>query len=151
MGRLSRSYGPIGPEAGGMSLPTFIPPTGAPFETARLLTAATRCWRHARDDGKPVQQALHRMLVPHRCEMLAPVFDSYLTLCEAALGRCIAVGEGAQSPDERLLLGLLDGSMRRRNCIDCARGPASALDCAICSTRIMLAMTLSQPGGRMLQ
>ncbi|MDR6145790.1 MULTISPECIES: hypothetical protein [unclassified Sphingomonas] len=126
-------------------------PMGAAPDAAGLLTAAARCWRYARDGGRPVQQALHRMLAPHRCEMLAPVFDSYLTLCEAALGRCIDVGECARSDDECLLLGLLDGSMRRRACIDCNKGAASALDCAICSTRIMLAMTLGAPRGYGLQ
>lgn len=128
-----------------------LTPTDIACDAAGLLTQAARCWRRARDHGEPVQQALHRMLSPHKCGMLAPVFDSYLTLCEAALGRRIAVGDVLLSPDEHLLLGLLDGSMRRRACVDCTQGAASALDCAICSTRIMLAMTLGHPDGRMLQ
>lgn len=120
---------------------TSTPPAEAAGDVENLLTAAARCWRLARDHRQPVQQALHRMLSRHKREMLAPVFDSYLTLCEAALGRPIAVGRSAHSMDEHLLLGLLDGSMRRRNCIDCAHDAASALDCAICSTRIMLALS----------
>jgi hypothetical protein len=110
------------------------------FRADALVTAAARCWRVARDGGEPIQQSLHAMLAPHDCGMLAPVFDSLMTLCEAALGRPITVGGVALSEDERLLLGLLDGSKCRRVCIECAEGPASALDCAICSTRIMMGL-----------
>lgn len=108
---------------------------------ASLVTAAVRRWCKARDGGEPVQQSLHAMLAPHDCGMLAPVFDSLMTLSEAALGRRIVVGGAIPSDDEHLLLGLLDGSRQRRTCIDCARSAASALDCAICSTRIMMALT----------
>lgn len=109
-----------------------------------MVTVAARCWRAARDTGAPVQQRLHALLSPHDCGMLAPVFDSLMTLCEAALGRKIAVGGAVLSDDENLLLGLLDGSKPRRACIDCADGPARALDCAICSTRIMMALTMGR-------
>lgn len=51
------------------------------------------------------------------------------------------------SADEHLLLGLLDGSRPRRACIDCAEGAASALDSPICSTRIMMTLTLDRPTG----
>lgn len=71
--------------------------------------------------------------------MLAPVFDSLMILCEAALGRPVAVGSGAAlSEDERLLIGLLDGSRHRRASIRCTESAATALDCAISSTRIMV-------------
>lgn len=82
------------------------------------------------------------MLAPLDCGMLAPVFDSLMTLWEAALGRKITVGGVTLSEDELLLLGLLDGSRPRRACIDCAEGAASALDCAICSTRMMMALVM---------
>jgi len=128
----------------------------APIERARplpdsrvLVMAAARCWRVARDTGAPVQQCLHAVLAPLRCDMLAPVFDSLMTLCEAALGRSIRAGTAAPSDDEALLLGLLDGSKRRSACIDCAAGPASALDCAICSTRIMIALAMGPPSREM--
>lgn len=114
-------------------------------DSAELVTAAVRCWRKAHDGGEPVQQSLHRMLEAHDYGMLAPVFDSLMALCEAALGRRIAVGGAGLSEDERLLLGLLDGSRPRRACIDCEQGAASALDCAICSTRIMMALTAAHP------
>lgn len=109
--------------------------------SAGLVAGAARCWRVARDSGEPVQRCLYALLNPLDYGMLSPVFDSLMTLCEAALGRKIMVGAAARlSDDEHLLLGLLDGSRQRRACIDCAPGAASALDCAVCSTRIMLAL-----------
>lgn len=103
----------------------------------RLVLAAARCWRMARDGRASVQQCLYMMLSPHEWGMLAPVFASLMTLCEAALGRPIAVGGASLSEDECLLLGLLDGSKSRRVCIDCA----------ICSTRIMMTLTKDGPIG----
>lgn len=120
------------------------------LDAKELVTAAVRCWRAARDEGEPVQQTLHAMLARHDCGMLAPVFDSLMVLCEAALGRPIAVGERASSEDERLLIGLLAGSQRHRACIDCTEGMGRALDCALCATRVMLAMTLGTPKGALL-
>jgi hypothetical protein len=112
---------------------------------ADLLIAAGRCWRAARDGDLPVQQALHALLAPRGYGMMAPVLDSLMRLYEAALGRTLVFGkEGAPTADGSLLLGLLDGSRSRRKCIDCTAGAASALDCAICSTRIMMGLS---PGG----
>lgn len=126
-----------------MTAPSLANPADLPSGVRDLVTTATRCWRAARDDGGPVQQRLHALLAPRDCGMLAPVFDSLASLCEAALGRPITVGRSAElSNDERLLIGLLDGSKPRHACIDCAEGAASALDCAICSTRIMIALTI---------
>lgn len=75
--------------------------------------------------------------------MLAPVFDSLIRLYENALGRPIVVGVSeAPSEDERLLLELLKGS---RACTGCPRNARRLLDCALCSTRIMMSLTL-RPG-----
>lgn len=83
--------------------------------------------------------------------MLAPVLDSLCLFYEAALGRSMRVGEATMlSDDEHLLLGLLDGS-KPRQCLDCPTGAATALNCALCSTRIMLALTVGYPDGRTLQ
>jgi len=126
--------------------------SGASTGARDLLTAVVRCWRSARDGGAQVQQSLHRLLAPHGCEMLAPVFDSLMTLYEDALGRRIVPGEGrALSLDEQILLGFLDGSKSRRACIDCAEGAASSLDCAICSTRIMMALAIEAPASTAMQ
>lgn len=83
--------------------------------------------------------------------MLAPVLDSLCLFYEAALGRPMTVGEAlALSDDEHLLLGLVDGS-KPRQCLICPKGVGATLDCALCSTRIMLALTLGQPTARTLQ
>lgn len=108
---------------------------------AQLLPTLARGWRRARDRHACTQQRLHRLLAPHGAGMLAPVFDSLMTLFEAALGRGFAVGTAATlSADERMLIDLLDGSRPQRACIDCPEGAARALHCSLCSTRIMLAM-----------
>lgn len=126
---------------------------GEPLPGAdELVTAAARCWRAAHDRGEPVQPRLHALLSRHDCGLLAPVFDSLMTLYEAALGRPVAVGGTAGlSEDEHLLLGLMDGSRPRRACLDCPQGAASALDCAICSTRIMMTLTMGRPPWRRVQ
>lgn len=108
------------------------------------LVTAIRCWRKARDIGLAVQPCLYQILAPQGFEMLAPVFDSLMTLYENALGRRVAVGETAGlSGDENLLLAIFDGSRSHRACIDCPKGAAASLDCAICATRIMLGMALN--------
>jgi hypothetical protein len=110
-----------------------------------LLVDAARCWRDARDAGRPPQPSLSDMLAAHDCAMLAPVLDSLCLFYEAALGRRLTVGAAfALSEDEQLLLGLVDGS-EPRCCLECSEGTASAFDCALCSTRIMLALNLGQP------
>ena len=117
-----------------------------PAATVPLL-AATRCWRAARDAGHPVQPCLTAALCPYDCEMLAPCLDSLLSFAEAALGRPLRVADsGSLSADEHLLLDLLTGVRCTRACLDCDVGVARALDCALCSTRIMLA--LEHPGSR---
>jgi len=128
----------------------FSPPTDATAIPAILIDAA-RCWRDARDRGQSVQPSLSRTLSQHDCSMLAPVLDSLCLFYEAALGRPMAVGATLTlSDDEHMLLGLVDGS-QPRCCLNCAKGAATALDCALCSTRIMLALTLGYPDGRTLQ
>ena len=109
------------------------------------LLAAARGWRAARDAGHPVQPCLTTALRPHECEMLAPCLDSLLSFAEAALGRLFRVADGGSlSADERLLLDLLAGVRRTRACFDCGEGTARTLECALCSTRILLA--LEYPG-----
>ncbi len=110
-----------------------------------LIVTAARCWRAARDGGLPVQPGLTQALSAQDCTMLAPVFDSLLRLYEAALGRPIVIGQTAlPSSDEGLLIALIDRS-RSRACLRCTEGAGKALDCALCSTRIMMTMTRSAP------
>jgi hypothetical protein len=110
--------------------------------SATVLVDAMRSWRKARDGRHAVQPCLSRALEPHGCTMLSPVLDSLISFYEAALGHTITIGEGmALSEDELRLLDLVEGAIPRA-CIDCPEGAANALACALCSTRIMFALTL---------
>jgi len=123
----------------------LLSPAGDATAPAAVLIAAARCWRRARDAGDPVQPCLARVLDAHGCTMLAPVLDSLIHFYESALGRSIAIGEATSlSDDEHLLLSLIDGSAPRA-CLGCTERAATALDCALCSTRIMLALALDRP------
>ena len=120
-----------------------------PLDDGTIVTTipvlAARCWRGARDAGHPVQPCLTATLCLHDCEMLAPCLDSLLSFVEEALGRPFGVADGGSlSADEHLLLDLLAGVRRTRACLDCGEGVVRALECALCSTRIMLA--LEHPG-----
>ncbi|MET0137010.1 MAG: hypothetical protein ABW192_01350 [Sphingobium sp.] len=106
---------------------------------ADLIVEAARCWRDARDMGRPVQPCLFGLLSRHDCGMLAPVLDSVMTLCEAALGRGLCAGApDERSKDEELLLGLIDGSRSLRSGAGAGAGVARSFACALCSARIMM-------------
>lgn len=116
-----------------------------PMETSTIspgtIIDALRCWTEQRVIGKAVQPRLFAILSRTGHGLLAPVFDSLFLLFAAGLRRPLDHGDkAALSTDETLLLGLLSGAMRRRECLDCEAGVGSALDCALCSTRIMLAL-----------
>ena len=124
-----------------------------PLDDGTIVTTipvlAARCWRAARDAGHPAQPCLTATLCPHDCEMLAPCLDSLLSFVEEALGRPFRVADGGSlSADEHFLLDLLAGVKRTRACLDCGEGVARALECALCSTRIMLALEHSGPLGQ---
>lgn len=123
----------------------FQPPLQGATRATDILVGAARCWREARDSGRSIQPALAQRLARHDCAILAPVLDSLIRFYESALDRAIAVGDTMRlSEDEHLLIGLIDGSRSLACCIDCPDRAAGALDCALCSTRIMLALTLGQ-------
>lgn len=120
----------------------FNPPVEPANGSATIVVVESlRRWRTARDDGRPAQPGLYQLLSRRGHEMLAPVLDSLFHLCEAALGRRLIVGATASfSCDECLVVGLLDGSRSCRKCIACPESAAATLDCAICSTRLLMAM-----------
>lgn len=121
----------------------FSPPAPSTTEATAILIDAARCWRQARDSGEPVQPCLARTLSAHNGEILAPVLDSLIYFYEAALGRSFTPGAAMLlSEDEHLLLGLFDRSAPQ-SCIGCAEETATALNCALCSTRVMLALTFA--------
>ena len=123
----------------------FPPPASEATAVPAMLIDAARCWREARNSGQSAQPCLSRTLDQYDCAMLAPVLDSLYLFYEAALGQPITVGEALTlSEDEHLLLGLVDGS-KLRECLICPEGVGATLDCALCSTRIMLALTIDHP------
>lgn len=110
---------------------------------ATIVVDAVRCRGDARDAGRPTLPSLSHMLDAHDCAILTPVLDSLIHFYEIALGRAVRTGDAlGLSADEQQLLGLLDGGLSRAASLDCGHDMAAAFDCAICSTRIMLALTL---------
>lgn len=121
----------------------LTPPVHQSTAPATMLVDAFRCWNEARMAGKPVQPCLSRVLDAHDCTMLTPVLDSLIHLYEIGLGRPVLAGDGPDiSEDEHLLLDLVDGRFSRTACLACDKDIGTALDCAICSTRIMMALTV---------
>ncbi|WP_077148519.1 hypothetical protein [Sphingopyxis sp. KK2] len=108
---------------------------------ADLVSAAARCWRTARDAGDAPAPPLHALLAGDHGAMLAAAFDSLLGLYEQALGRGLSVGWTAGlSEDEQLLANLLRGADALPRCLAIDEGPARSFDCALCSTRILIAI-----------
>jgi hypothetical protein len=122
----------------------FPLPDMAAATPASLLVDAARCWRTARDAGQPGQPSLSGILAAHERVMLIPVLDSLFCLYEAALDRPIEAGTVALSTDEHLLVDLFEGSSPCSR-LNCPQVAGHALDCALCSTRIMLALTCASP------
>ena len=58
-----------------------------------IILDVMRCWRDAKDHGEAVQPYIYETLARHRLEILVPVFDSLMTLCEAAMKRSFVAGE----------------------------------------------------------
>ena len=120
----------------------ILVPVGS-AEIRHLVTAATRCWRAARDQRAMVQRRLYALFADRDYGMLAPVFNGLLTLYEAALGRPIAIGGTALSRDELALLRLVEGADDRHVRLRCSEGMASAFSVAVQSARIMMAKVLA--------
>lgn len=109
--------------------------------TVSLLTSSMRCWREAHDARRPPQPCLFGLLEAGECSILAPVLDSLFCFYEAALQRRVVLGtRECLSEDELLLLSLVDRPDACTAQLDCPRGAALGLNCALCSTRIMLSM-----------
>jgi len=78
--------------------------------------------------------------------MLAPVFDSLMTLAEGAAGRRIATGNGPTlSKDEHDLIGLFDGPGLSSS----DNGLTVSLYCAVRSLRILLARPIGASTARL--
>lgn len=124
-------------------MPDAFDPPAVALRASWIVVDAARCWRDARDCRHPTQPRLFAKLIVHDGGMLAPVLDSLMTLCEAAIGRIMRTGNGPDSSqDERLLLDLLTTPelLYKWGCAD--KEPVRAFGCALCSTNIMMRMTL---------
>jgi cytochrome P450 len=74
---------------------------------------SARNWRIARDAGDPVQPSLYRRLERFGAGLLAPVFDSVMSLFEAGFRRHFRAGNLLDigfSRDEHHLVALLEGT-----------------------------------------
>jgi hypothetical protein len=85
-------------------------------QDALILTAA-RCWRDALNGGRPTMPALHALLGPMGHDMLGPVIDSVMHLCDVHFDRTLCAGCPLDpSADEGLVCrlvaepALLDGA-----------------------------------------
>jgi len=130
---------------------TRMPPSVrlvAPILLPALIPAVARRWRSSRDKGLSAQARLYRLLAIRHWEMMVPTFDSLLNLFEGALRRPFAAGTGPSlTRDEAMLVALMDDSREVGSCVDCAEGPASALESAVRSTRVMMKVVMSAPVG----
>lgn len=110
---------------------------------------SARHWRIARDAGDPVQPSLYRRLERFGAGLLAPVFDSVLTLFEAGFRRPFRAGsllDIGLSRDERHLLTLLEGDDTD---VSERFGPslASAMRIALNSARMLLLSIIGEVAG----
>lgn len=106
-----------------------------------VVIAAARIWRDATDQGAPVQPALHALLEPAGHDMLAPVFDSVMRLCEAHFDRrlCAECPLGA-SRDEDMLCRLIDDPALLDRIGPCGAMANGLFATALRSMQVMLAM-----------
>ncbi|WP_395666331.1 hypothetical protein [Methylocella sp.] len=124
--------------------------TGAGLDSERRMRAivvrAARSWRMARDLGAPIQPSLYSTLERDDCGVLAPAFDSMMTLCERCLRRPLCAGcPMARTADESLLGDLVADPDGAEALVYCAADPqplAGAFVCALRSMRLMLRDTL---------
>ncbi len=108
---------------------TPIDPSTTRLSSESVLSEAARCWKRARDAGMETTPLLHTLLSSRGREMLAPTFNSLMSLIEERLSRPFATGHSAEaSADERMLAELVQR----------ARDIATPFACALWSTRIML-------------
>lgn len=116
--------------------------------TIATILGAVRAWRKARDNQLPVQRTIHQSFTDPRCGVLAPVFDSLLSLYETCSGRRFQIGSDsfvAISGDEHRLLNLLKGSSGcEAPVLDASARPSlvPTLRIALRSARIMLRLAL---------
>lgn len=115
---------------------------GLPRSLSTVLIAAARCWQAAHDGHELAQPRLARLLAGYDGVMLAPVLDSMMTFVEIDLGRSFVPGMQMRLSDDELMLLDLVYAAEPPAWADRRRESASALDCALASTRVMLASVI---------
>ncbi|MDO7843642.1 hypothetical protein Q5H94_15010 [Sphingomonas sp. CA1-15] len=107
-----------------------------------LLLGAVRARAAAREARQPIQVALSQLPALGGAKILSPVLDSLVRFYEAALGRRMTIGsDAAASGDESLLLDLVGCRTTCAEGLECSAAAGAGLDCALCSTRVMLMMS----------
>jgi hypothetical protein len=122
-------------------------PAPATYAPSSLILQGTRCWRKARDSGRPVQPALYHLFGSHRGGFLAPAIAGLITIYESYTSRAIRIGGSyptTLSTDEQRLLNLVIGSADIMTVIaDAANSNlAGAMRIAVRSTQIMMRLAL---------
>lgn len=117
----------------------FSPPAQNVSIMPAVLIETARCWREARNNREPVQPKLFALLSPYGQGMLAPAFDSLMTLAESVAGKPMATGNGpVLSDDETRLVDLFTGDGASSG----GEGLAGPLACAVKSLRVLLTRSL---------
>jgi hypothetical protein len=124
-------------------MPALHSPDLDPNLSTPLITNALRDWQRASKAGIPVMPYLFAALAEQICALLSPVLDSLFRFYEAALERPLVTGDAERlSDDETLLLVLVSQPDLTAHRLDCSAGIVQGFDCALCSTRLMLAVAL---------
>ena len=113
-------------------------------DSAVLITKALRDWRGASEAGIPVMPHLFARLDGQSCALLSPVLDSLFRFYQAALKRPLVTGDAERlSEDEARLLALVSHPDLSQG-LECPAGVARGFNCALCTTRIMLAVAMGE-------
>lgn len=110
----------------------------------RMIVEAIRCWEAAKKSGLARQPRLYQTLADYRLEILAPAFDSLMTIFEAAMKRPIIVGTDCYpSADESVLIGMLVEPGNAENHFCRSEEELALLVCALRSIRLMIDCTVT--------
>ena len=110
-----------------------------PHIPVHLLARLARGWRLARNSGQSARQRLHSILAPRGLAMLAPAFESLMSLSEVALSRRLQVGGQGVFSDDEYMLGVMVNDEFVPSTLRSDQGVRFApLFCAIRSIRLLL-------------
>jgi hypothetical protein len=107
-----------------------------------LILSAARCWRDAVDGGQPTMPALHALLGPTGHDMLGPVIDSVMHLCEVHFDRRLCAGCPLHPAYDGVLLCKLINDPALLDHFETCHSSAvrAAFFNALCAMKVMLAL-----------